>query len=146
MNYFCIFVYMKKITIFLLLFHPFITFGQSVGDVVKKIKNPLGIVNKIKPPGIVNKITPPGIVSKINTPGIVSKINTPGIVSKINPVISNRFFSEIIAPIEELDKEYQESNFKGDPNNTKYELPDRDAMTDHERYNYELKKLSKTKN
>ena len=137
---------MKKITIFLLLFHPFITFGQSVGDVVKKIKNPLGIVNKIKPPGIVNKITPPGIVSKINTPGIVSKINTPGIVSKINPVISNRFFSEIIAPIEELDKEYQESNFKGDPNNTKYELPDRDAMTDHERYNYELKKLSKTKN
>ena len=128
---------MKKITIFLLLFHPFITFGQSVGDVVKKIKNPLGIVNKIKPPGIVNKITPPGIVSKINTPGIVSKIN---------PVISNRFFSEIIAPIEELDKEYQESNFKGDPNNTKYELPDRDAMTDHERYNYELKKLSKTKN
>ena len=128
MNYFCIFVYMKKITIFLLLFHPFITFGQSVGDVVKKIKNPLGIVNKIKPPGIVNKITPPGIVSKIT------------------PVISNRFFSEIIAPIEELDKEYQESNFKGDPNNTKYELPDRDAMTDHERYNYELKKLSKTKN
>ena len=119
---------MKKITIFLLLFHPFITFGQSVGDVVKKIKNPLGIVNKIKPPGIVSKITPPGIVSKIT------------------PVISNRFFSEIIAPIEELDKEYQESNFKGDPNNTKYELPDRDAMTDHERYNYELKKLSKTKN
>ena len=110
---------MKKITIFLLLFHPFITFGQSVGDVVKKIKNPLGIVNKITPPGIVSKIT---------------------------PVISNRFFSEIIAPIEELDKEYQESNFKGDPNNTKYELPDRDAMTDHERYNYELKKLSKTKN
>ena len=128
---------MKKITIFLLLFHPFITFGQSVGDVVKKIKNPLGIVNKIKPPGIVNKITPPGIVNKIKPPGIVSKIT---------PVISNRFFSEIIAPIEELDKEYQESNFKGDPNNTKYELPDRDAMTDHERYNYELKKLSKTKN
>ena len=128
---------MKKITIFLLLFHPFITFGQSVGDVVKKIKNPLGIVNKIKPPGIVSKITPPGIVSKITPPGIVSKIT---------PVISNRFFSEIIAPIEELDKEYQESNFKGDPNNTKYELPDRDAMTDHERYNYELKKLSKTKN
>ena len=128
---------MKKITIFLLLFHPFITFGQSVGDVVKKIKNPLGIVNKITPPGIVSKITPPGIVNKITPPGIVSKIN---------PVISNRFFSEIIAPIEELDKEYQESNFKGDPNNTKYELPDRDAMTDHERYNYELKKLSKTKN
>ena len=128
---------MKKITIFLLLFHPFITFGQSVGDVVKKIKNPLGIVNKITPPGIVSKITPPGIVSKITPPGIVSKIT---------PVISNRFFSEIIAPIEELDKEYQESNFKGDPNNTKYELPDRDAMTDHERYNYELKKLSKTKN
>jgi len=137
---------MKKITIFLLLFHPFITFGQSVSEVVKKIKNPLGIVNKITSPRIVNKIKPPGIVNKIKPPGIVNKITSPGIVSKINPVISNRFFSEIITPIEELDKEYQESNFKGDPNNTKYELPDRDAMTDHERYNYELKKLSKIKN
>jgi len=100
---------MKKITIFLLLFLPFVIFGQSVIEVDKK-------VTPIIPTGIVNKV---------------------------KPIISNRVVPEIITSDEELDPEYQEATFKGEPDNTKYELPSEDAMTDHERYNYDLRKTAK---
>ena len=98
---------MKKITIFLLLFLPFVIFGQSA-EVAKKV-----------------------------TPVI------PVIVNKVKPIISNRVVTEIITSDEELDPEYQEATFKGEPDNTKYELPSEDAMTDHERYNYDLRKTAK---
>jgi hypothetical protein len=98
---------MKKIIIFLLFLLPFITFGQNVTEVVKKV--------------------------------------TPIDSVKIKSIISNRVVPEIIISDEELDPEYQEVNFKGDPDNTKYELPSENAMTEHERYNYELRKLATSK-
>jgi len=98
---------MKKIIIFLLLFLPFVTFGQSVSEVTKKVTT----IDSIK----------------------------------IKSIISNRVVPEIIISDEELDPEYQEVNFKGDPDNTKYELPSENAMTDHERYNYDLRKLATSK-
>ena len=98
---------MKKIIIFLLLLLPFVTFGQSVSEVTKKVTT----IDSIK----------------------------------IKSIISNRVVPEIIISDEELDTEYQEVNFKGDPDNTKYELPSENSMTDHERYNYDLRKLSTSK-
>jgi hypothetical protein len=101
---------MKKIIIFLLLFLPFVTFGQSVSEVTKK----------------------------------VTTIDSIG-VSKVKSIISNRVVPETLISDEELDPEYQEVNFKGEADNTKYELPSENAMTDHERYNYDLRKLSTAK-
>jgi len=101
---------MKKIIIFLLLFLPFVTFGQSVSEVTKK----------------------------------VTTIDSIG-VNKLKSIISNRVVPETLISDEELDPEYQEVNFKGDPDNTKYELPSENAMTEHKRYNYELRKLATSK-
>ena len=66
-------------------------------------------------------------------------------VNKVKSIISNRVVPETLISDEELDPEYQEVTFKGEADNTKYELPSENAMTDHERYNYDLRKLSTAK-